>query len=57
MKVILLSDVKNVGKKGQVVEVSDGYAKNFLIPRKERTIAAIHIVEVSSHYLCFSISR
>ena len=33
MKVILLSDVKNVGKKGETVEVSDGYGANFLIPR------------------------
>ena len=34
MKVIFLVDVKGQGKKNQVVEVSDGYAKNFLIPRK-----------------------
>ena len=34
MKVILLQDVKSVGKKNQVVEVSDGYAQNFLIPRR-----------------------
>ena len=34
MKVILLADVKSVGKKGDVVTVSDGYGQNFLIPRK-----------------------
>ena len=34
MQVILLKDVKNVGKEGQIVKVSDGYAQNFLIARK-----------------------
>lgn len=34
MKVILLQDVKGQGKKGQLLEVSDGYARNFLLPRK-----------------------
>jgi large subunit ribosomal protein L9 len=34
MKVILQQDVKGHGKKGQMVEVSDGYARNFLLPRK-----------------------
>ena len=34
MKVILLQDVKGQGKKGQLIDVSDGYARNFLLPRK-----------------------
>ena len=34
MKVILLQDVKGQGKKGQLLDVSDGYARNFLLPRK-----------------------
>lgn len=33
MKVVLLADVKGKGKKGELVQVSDGYAKNFLLPR------------------------
>ena len=45
MKVILLEDVKGSGKKGQVLDVSDGHAKNFLIPKKlaaEATKAALN---------------
>ena len=34
MKVILLTDVKGTGKKGDVLEVSDGYGRNFLLPKK-----------------------
>lgn len=34
MKVILQQDVKSQGKKGQLIEVSDGYARNFLLPKK-----------------------
>ncbi|MCM1183439.1 MAG: 50S ribosomal protein L9 [Roseburia sp.] len=34
MKIILLEDVKSVGKKGELVELKDGYAKNFIIPKK-----------------------
>lgn len=47
MKIILLKDVKNVGKKGDVVEASDGYARNFLFPRKLAQVATaenLHIV-------------
>ena len=45
MKVILLQDVKGQGKKGQMIEVSDGYARNFMLPRKlavEATADAIN---------------
>ena len=45
MKVILLQDVKGKGKKGQLLEISDGYARNFLLPRKlaiEATADAIN---------------
>ncbi|MDY2720572.1 MAG: 50S ribosomal protein L9 [Faecousia sp.] len=34
MKVILLQDVRGKGKKGQMLEVSDGYARNYMLPRK-----------------------
>ena len=34
MKVLLLQDVKGTGKKGEVINVSDGYARNFLLPRR-----------------------
>ena len=34
MKVILQADVKNIGKKGEIVEVADGYGRNFLLPKK-----------------------
>ena len=39
MKVVLLADVKGQGKKGQVINVSDGYANNFLFPRKLAVMA------------------
>ena len=46
MKVILLKDVKNVGKKDQVVEVSDGYGNNFLIPRKLAVLSTSKSLEI-----------
>ncbi len=39
MKVLLLQDVKGQGKKGELVNVSDGYAKNFLLPKKLAVVA------------------
>ena len=39
MKLILLADVKALGKKGEVVDVAEGYARNFLLPRKVATEA------------------
>lgn len=39
MKIILLADVKGVGKKGQTIEAKDGFAKNYLIPRKLAVIS------------------
>ena len=49
MKVILLQDVKGVGKEGQVVEVSDGYGRNFLLKKKlakESTVANLNEVKL-----------
>lgn len=48
MKVVLLQDVKNIGKKDSLVNVSDGYARNFLLPRKlavEATSTAMNVVK------------
>ena len=39
MKVILQQDVKKLGKKGEIVEVSEGYGRNFLLPRKAAVLA------------------
>ena len=50
MKVILLTDVKGKGKKGQMIEVSDGYARNFMLPRKlaqEATADAVNTMRMN----------
>ncbi len=39
MKIVLLSDIKNIGKRGDVKEVADGFARNFLFPKKLAEIA------------------
>lgn len=49
MKVILLNDVRNVGKKGQIVEVADGYARNFLIKNKHAVEATKKSLEILDH--------
>lgn len=46
MRVILLKDVKSVGKKGDIVEVADGYGRNFLIPRNLGMAASEDTVKV-----------
>ncbi len=50
MKVILLQDVRGKGKKGQMLEVSDGYARNYMLPRKlamEATTDAINTMRMN----------
>lgn len=49
MKIILQKDVKNVGKVGDVVNVSTGYARNFLFPRKLAAVAAEKSVKAWDH--------
>ena len=50
MKVILLQDIKGNGKKGQMLEVSDGYARNYMLPRKmaiEATADAVNTMRMN----------
>ncbi len=50
MKVILLQDVKGKGKKGQMLDLSDGYARNFLLPKKlaiEATADAVNTMRMN----------
>lgn len=44
MKVVLLTDVKGHGKKGDIVEASDGYARNFLLPKKMAEVATADVL-------------
>ena len=60
MKVILLQDVKGKGKKGQMIEVSDGYARNFMLPRKlaiEATPDAVNTMKMNDKATAERIAR
>jgi large subunit ribosomal protein L9 len=53
MKIILLEDIKGVGKKEEIINSSDGYARNFLFPRKlaqEATEANLHVLNQKKEY-------
>ena len=60
MKVILLQDVKGKGKKGQMLEVSDGYARNFMLPKKlaiEATPDAVNTMRMNDKATAERIAR
>ena len=60
MKVILLQDVKGKGKKGQMIEVSDGYARNYMLPRKiamEATTDAVNTMRMNDKATAERIAR
>ena len=48
MKVILQQDVKKLGKKGDIVEISEGYGRNFLLPRKAAVLATAQNLNVAN---------
>jgi large subunit ribosomal protein L9 len=48
MKVILQQDVKKLGKKGDIIEVSEGYGRNFLLPRKAAVLATAQNLNVAN---------
>ena len=52
MKVILQQDVKKLGKKGEIVEVSEGYGRNFLLPRKAAVLANAENMNVAKAQAC-----
>ncbi len=49
MKVILLENIPNVGKKGDIKEVSEGHAMNFLLPQKKATLATTQSIKYFQH--------
>ena len=60
MKVILLQDIRGKGKKGQMLEVSDGYARNYMLPRKmaiEATADAVNTMRMNDKATAERIAR
>ena len=60
MKVILLQDVKGKGKNGQMIEISDGYARNYMLPRKiamEATTDAVNTMRMNDKATAERIAR
>ena len=60
MKVILLQDVRGKGKKGQMLEVSDGYARNYMLPRKiaiEATADAVNTMRLQEKAEAMEVSK
>lgn len=49
MKIVLKEDVKNIGKKGDIKEVSDGYARNYLLPRDLAEIATPQAIKMAEN--------
>ncbi|HEY5599986.1 MAG TPA: 50S ribosomal protein L9 [Candidatus Manganitrophaceae bacterium] len=49
MKVILKEDVDNLGRMGDLVDVADGYARNFLVPRKKAAVATTRNIKTLEH--------
>lgn len=49
MKVILKEDIKGVGKMGEIVEISSGYGRNFLLPHKKAVEATAHNIKTVEH--------
>ena len=60
MKVILQQDIRGKGKRGQMIEVSDGYARNYMLPRKlavEATADNVNTMRMNDTFFCIFIGN